>query len=174
MKRNLISLIILVLLVVNIVLTSIMMFSVVSTNKKTASFVTDAASAINLEVQGGWGEPASPAAAVPLEDTATYTIRDLTIPMKRAETDEKDRFGVLTVVLSMNTKHEEYKNQGEGDLSAREDLIKGKINDVVGQYTADEAKGDPDMVKKAILDSVQQLYGSDFIFDVTLSSAIYQ
>ncbi len=174
MKRNLISIIILALLVVNIVLTSIMMFSIVSTNKKTASLVTDVASAINLEIQGGWGEPISPAAAVPLEDTATYTIKDLTIPMKRAETDEKDHFGVLTVVLSMNTKHEEYKAQGEGDLSGREDLIRGKINDAVGQYTADEAKGDPDMVKEAILNSVQQLYGSDFIFDVTLSSAIYQ
>lgn len=174
MKKNLISVIILALLIVNIVLTGIMMFSVLGTNKKTASLVTDVASAINLELEGGWGNAVDQAAMIPLEETATYTVADMTIPMKRGENDEKDHFGVLTVVLSMNTKHEDYKTYGEGDLSGRADLIKGKINDAVGQYTADEAKSDPQAVKEAILTSVQQLYGSDFIFDVTLSSAIYQ
>ena len=62
MKKNLISVIILALLVVNIVLTGIMMASVLSTNKKTASLVTDVASAINLELEGGWGNPAEQAA----------------------------------------------------------------------------------------------------------------
>ena len=52
MKKNLISIVILALLIVNIVLTAVMMFSVTSTNKKTAALVTDVAAAINLDLGG--------------------------------------------------------------------------------------------------------------------------
>lgn len=172
MKRNLISVLILALLIVNIVLTAIMMFSVTSTNRKTAELVSDIASAISLDISSGFvsGEGA---AAVSLEDTATYTISDMQIPMKRAEGDEKDHYGVITVTLSMNNKHEDFKTYGEGDLSGREDLIRGQIFELVGQYTMDEAKANSEQLKVDILKSVQELFGSDFIFDVTLV-ALYQ
>ena len=55
MKKNLVSIMILALLIVNIVLTSIMMFSITSTNRKTASLVGDVASAISLDLQGSGG-----------------------------------------------------------------------------------------------------------------------
>lgn len=172
MKRNLISILILVLLIVNIVLTAIMMFSVTGTNRKTAELVSDIASAISLDMSSGYagGEVV---AAVPLEDTTTYTIADLQIPMKRAEGDEKDHYGVITVTLSMNSKHDDYKTYGEGDLSGREDLIRGQIFELVGKYTMDEAKANSEQLKSEILRNVQELFGSDFIFDVTLV-ALYQ
>ena len=50
MKKNLFSVIILVLLIVNIVLTSVMMLSVTSTNKKTADLVTKIAGALDIEI----------------------------------------------------------------------------------------------------------------------------
>ena len=78
MKKNLISILILALLIVNIVLTAIMMFSVTSTNSKTAALVTDIASAISLDIEG----MRSGASAVPLENTVTYTIADMTILLK--------------------------------------------------------------------------------------------
>ena len=53
MKKNLISIIILALLIVNIVLTAIMMFSVTTTNRKTAALVGDIASAISLDLGTG-------------------------------------------------------------------------------------------------------------------------
>ena len=48
MKKNLLSIVILALLIVNLVLTSIMMFSVTSTNKKTGAVVADIASILKL------------------------------------------------------------------------------------------------------------------------------
>ena len=50
MKKNLISVVILALLVVNIVFSAITLFSVAGTNKKTAALVTDIASAIKLDL----------------------------------------------------------------------------------------------------------------------------
>lgn len=49
MKRNLLSIIILALLVVNIVLSAIMMVSVSSASKKTASLVADIATIVGLK-----------------------------------------------------------------------------------------------------------------------------
>ena len=173
MKKNLVSIMILALLIVNIVLTSIMMFSITSTNRKTASLVGDVASAISLDLQGSGGGETS----VPLENTATYTIADMQIALKKSVDEngvpeEKDHYAQMSVVISMNNAHEDYKTYGE-QIAEREDLIKGKITEVVGQYTMEEAKVNPQAISNDILSSIQALYSSDFIFDVTLISPIY-
>ena len=51
MKKNLLSIIILALLVVNIVLSAIMMISVTSASKKTAALVSDISTIIGLEIR---------------------------------------------------------------------------------------------------------------------------
>ena len=86
--------------------------------------------------------------------------------------EEKDHYAQMSVVISMNNAHEDYKTYGE-QIAEREDLIKGKITEVVGQYTMEEAKANPQAISNDILSSIQALYSSDFIFDVTLISPIY-
>lgn len=175
MKKNLISIVILALLTVNIVLTSIMMFSVMSTNKKTAALVGKIASAISLDLgEGVNGEEEQK--VVSMEDTMPYTISDMTIPLKRSEAegeDAKDHYALLSVTLSMDSSSKDYKKYGE-DLSTREDLIRGLINDVVSQFTLEEFNANQQQVKEEILKSIQSLFDSDFIFDVSLSKANYQ
>ena len=106
MKKNLISIIILALLIVNIVLTAIMMFSVTTTNRKTAALVGDIASAISLDL--GTGENGEQEEEiVPMADVVTYTIADMTIPLKKGE-DGESHFAMLSVTLSMNSKNKDY------------------------------------------------------------------
>ena len=81
MKKNLISIIILALLIVNIVLTAINMVSVMGTNKKTADLVTDIASAISLDL--GEGEEGEAVETVSMADTETYTISEMRILLKK-------------------------------------------------------------------------------------------
>lgn len=57
MKKNLLSILILVLLIVNIALTTVMMISVTGTNKKTAELVTSIATVLNLELYNPGGIP---------------------------------------------------------------------------------------------------------------------
>ena len=177
MKKNLISIAILALLIVNLVLTGIMMFSVLSTNKKTAALVTDIATAINLELETG-KETEETTETINMADIATYTIADMTIPLKNGlnadgTADTKDHYAMVSVALSMNTTSEDYATYGE-DLANKEDLIKGQINAVVSQYTVDEAKNNSEAICDEILARIQSLYDSDFIFDVTFSSALFQ
>ena len=75
-EKNLISVIILALLIVNIVLTAIMMFSVAGASKKTAALVDNIATALNLELSSGT-EGAGAEEAVSMADTETYSLRNL-------------------------------------------------------------------------------------------------
>lgn len=171
MKKNLISIGILALLIVNTVLTAIMLFSVLGTNKKTAALVGDIAKAINLELSDGTTE-AEGEETISIANVATYTITDMTIPLKTGE-DGKDHYAMISVSLSMNTLHDDYATYGE-DVVNKEDLLKGQINAVVSQYTVDEARANSAGICQEILGRIQQLYNSDFIFDVTFSSALFQ
>lgn len=171
MKKNLISIVILALLIVNIVLSSITLFSVTSTNKKTAALVTDIAAAINLDlgVITGDGEEEE---AVSMADVVTYDITEMMIPLKRGAEDDKDHYALLSITLSMNSKDKDYDTYG--DLSTRESLIKGEINDVVAQYTTEEARENSHLIEDQILERIQKMFDSKFIYDVTFSSVIYQ
>lgn len=171
MKKNLISIVILALLVVNIVLSSITLLSVSGTNRKTAALVTDIAAAINLDL-GGQTEEEKQEVTVSMADVVTYDITDLTVPLKKGENDEKEHYAMLSVTLSMNSKDKDYKTYG--DLSSRESLIKGEINDAVSQHTADEARENSHAIEEEILQRVQAMFDSQFIYDVTFSSILIQ
>lgn len=166
MKRNLISIVILALLVINIVFSAITMFSVASTNKKTAALVTDIAQAISLDLKG---ESTSVNKSVPMENVVTHDIAEMTIALKRGldaegNPDTKDHYAMVTVTLSMDSKHKDYKTYG--DLSARESLIKGEINDVISQYTIDEIRDGNHAIEEEILQRIQTMFDSDFIYDI--------
>ena len=171
MKKNLLSLVILSLLVVNIILTAVMLFSVLSTNKKTAEIVTDIAGILQLELNSG----ADGAGAVSIADTEVHAIAEQTISLEKEEGDSKDHFAVVTVSLSINTKHDDYEAYG-ADVVNKEDLIKSEIISVVSGYTATEARIPEVQAKMCdeILERIQNMYGSTFIYKVTFSNIIVQ
>lgn len=170
MKKNLISVIILALLIVNIVLTAIMMFSVTGTARKTSALVDNITRALNLELTAR-GDSA--VTAVPMSDIATYDIAEMTIELKRSEGDEDPHYFVGSITLSMNTKDKDYKTYGEA-MESRESLIKSEITDVISNYTAEEARDNQDMIKGEILERIQTMFESEFIFSVAFSDIIIQ
>ena len=169
MKKNLISVIILALLVVNIVLTAIMMFSVTSASRKTAALVDNIATALNLELTAQTGETET---IVPMEDIAVYAIPEsMTISLKKGE-DGADHYCLVSVSFSINTKSDGYKKYGS-DLTPQQSLIMDKVNEVFGRYTMEEARENEEQIKKEIIEGVQQMFDSDFIFNVSFSSIMY-
>ena len=177
MKKNMISIAILALLIVNIVISAITLASVMGTNKKTAALVTDIAAAIKLDL----GEDAIEEAeiSVPMEDVVTYDIVEMMIPLKKGMTAEgvpeaKDHYLLASLTLSMNSKDDDYKTYG--DLTTRESLIKGEIHDVIAGYTLDEVR-DREIIhaiEKEILERIQTLFDSQFIYKVTITSSLPQ
>ncbi|MCH5280711.1 MAG: flagellar basal body-associated FliL family protein [Lachnospiraceae bacterium] len=170
MKKNLLSVVILALLIVNLILTSIMMFSVMNTNKKTGAVVADIAAILQIEL--GTDAEGGGAHQVSLEDTATFDLtNDLTISLKKGA-DDKEHFAMVNVSISMDTKSDGYKTFGE-NIADRESLIVGVVTDVISSYTVDELEPFKDQIKDEILKQLQQKFdGSDFIYDITFTKLI--
>lgn len=167
MKKNLMTVLILALLIVNIVLTSVMLVSIVGTNKKTAQLVDNITTAMNLELTVPGAESA---ANVSLTDTEVYNISDtMTIPLK-SEAGAKQDYIMFDVSLSINKKNKDYKTYGSSDtLSSYENLIKDAITATVSAHTEEECSEDMEGLKEEILKSIQNLFQSDFIYKVAIS-----
>lgn len=163
MKKNLMSILILALLVVNLVLTAIMMFSVTGAMKSTTALVGKIAAVLDLELNLDTDEN-----AVAIENSATYDIADtMTIPLKIDETEEEptQHYAMIQVSFQMDMSNEDYETYSE-TLLTNESIIKGEIIEVVSSHTLEEFRNDTDGVRSEILARLQRMYGSDFIYMV--------
>lgn len=163
MKKNLMSVVILALVLVNLILTAILTITVLPETKKANELITQVCSAINLELESG--SVKSDASSVPIDKLATYDISDsLTINLKDSG-DGKEHYAVITVSLFMNKDSKGYKSFGES-MEEKKNLVMSEITSVVSGFTYDEFKSDQQGVQDAIVADLQKLFDSDFIVSV--------
>ncbi len=179
MKKNLLSIIILALLVINLGMTGFMLLSVMSTNSQTAKLISDIAAALELEASGGSGGGFGGSAVQPVgvDNLATFELTGddkMTINLK-AGADGKTHYMVVEVVFSLNTANTDYATMGSSEsMAAKKSLIKAKVQEVLSSHTMEEIQTNEATVKDEILESVQDLFGSNFIYEVSFSSVLYQ
>lgn len=174
MKKNMLSILILALLIVNIVLTAIMMFSITGTAKKTSALIDDISAAINLDLENQ-GATSTTAAVVdvPIENIQVFAIgEELTIPLAKGA-DGKEHYYLVAVSLSLDTKHKDYKKLSP-TVETQVDLIKGEIISVIGSHTLEEIQEGTDSIRMEILQRLQTLFDSQFIFNVTFTKGLTQ
>lgn len=172
MKKNLITVMVLALVLVNLILTAVLTITIVPQTKKANELITQVCSAINLELQSG--ATTSDVGTVPLDKLATYSIADsMTINFKDGG-DGVSHLVVMTVTISMNTEADGFEEYGGEKLSEKEVLIKDIINRVVGSRTYDEFKVDEQGVRDEIVEELHKLFGSSFIIGVSFPEKTYQ
>lgn len=165
MKKNLMSVLILALVVVNLVLTAILTISVLPQTQKANELITQVCSAINLELQSGEVKDLS---SVPIDQIATYDLPDsMTINFKK-DADGKAHYVSLNITVSMDNTTEGYSKYGE-TMSERQTLIEDAVNSTITQYTMEEFNADQEAVKKEVTKALQKLFDSDFIIGVAFS-----
>lgn len=174
MKKNLLSIVILALLIVNTVLTGVIMFSTINTNNKTAALVSDIASVLDLELNY---EPAvagnNSGGAVAIADTAVYNIADsLTVALKPSG-DGKEHYAMCQVSFSMNTKDDDYAEYSVM-MAEQESKIRSIIIGVISQYTKEEAMADQAAIEAKILSEVQGMFRSRFIYEAYFRDIKFQ
>ncbi|MCR5278864.1 MAG: hypothetical protein K6E19_05415 [Lachnospiraceae bacterium] len=179
MKKNLISILILALLVVNLVLTAIMMFSVTSTAKKTGALVANIATVLNIELEGDKKE--EEVASISVADTVTLDLEKLTLPLKKASIVnadgtlgvEKDtHVCIVEVTFLINTKAESYEAYKD-TISTYSSMLQGVVTEVIGSHTLDEIQSSPEAIKEEILSKIVSDYQLDFIYRVVFKSIMY-
>lgn len=175
MKKNLLSVIILALLIVNLVLTGIVMFSCVSANKKTVALVNDIAAVLDLELSGGKGSGTEEeeTAVISVADTDVYNVADaMTIALRPSE-DGKEHYCMCEISFSMNMKDEDYEAMSPM-MSSQESKIRSIVIGVVGGYTKEEAQANQKAIENDILDQVQQMFGSKFVYEAYFRDIKFQ
>ena len=168
MKKNLLTVLILALVIVNLTLTVITMISVTGTNKKTAALVDTIATVLNLELVTD-EEDAGP--DVSLADTEIYTIADsMTIPLQVID-GGKQEYMVCKIALSINTKDDDYKTYNSTTIGSYEPYIKQCIEGVISSYDSAylNSPANREEVKKEVLKAIQKWMDSKVVYDISIS-----
>jgi len=166
MKKNLISVLILALVLANLILTAILAFTIIPQTKKSNELIDQVCSAIDLELESGSN------ISVPIENIVVHNILDEFTCNLASSGDGKDHFALFSIGFSINTESEQYDDgAGLESLTAKETIIKDQINSIVSKYTLEEFKADGNYaVKQEILNTMQELFGKEFIVGVSFSS----
>lgn len=172
MKKNLISIIILALCVVNLILNALMVFTFVPAVKKTDNLVTEIAAILNLEIKNANGDPVN---NIDIANIQTYSLSGTqTIPLKN-DGSGVTHYAVLGIAISMDGGSKDYETVS-AKMPDTESWIFDVTRSVVQEYTIAEINDASiqDVIKKEIVEKLCKEYKTDCIFDVKFSSFITQ
>ncbi len=175
MKKNLISVLILALVFANFVLTAILMFTVLPQTKKSNELIDKVCSAIDLDLNSGGAGSAN---AVPIDKQDTYKVNageEVVVNLKPQEGDKDEHFAVVKLSLVLNTESDNYGVYNQEFLTNHDDTIKSTINTIINGYTMEQFKeNNYENVKQEILESMQGMFGGDYIVAINFASANVQ
>lgn len=166
MKKNILTVVILALSVINLVLIAVLMFSVVPMANKTNALISQVASIIDLELESpDAGQKINLSKVEPKEINPEG---GLTINL----TDGANSYALLDgITLSINTEHEDYKELNP-TIDKNISFILQDVNDIIKQHTKEEMKSttETEKVRQEILEKIQDRFGSQFICDIALNN----
>lgn len=111
---------------------------------------------------------------VSIENVRTYVIRDITASLKE-DGDGKAHYMLVSILLYMDATNSDYDKYGsEENIISYEDALKAKVLSVLSNYTLSEIREKEATAQEEILDELQSLFDSDFIYKIEFSSKIYQ
>lgn len=168
MKKSILSIITLVLVLTNTILTAIMVFVVVQSMSSSNALVKKVAQAIDIEKVEEEKET-----ELAITDTQTFDLdTKLTIKLKE-NGDGKEHYAVIYPQIKMNKKAKDY-DKYSGTVKKHKGDITQCVQDVVQKCTPQELQENPDNVRSKILSELQQMYDSTFIVGVIFSSTTIQ
>jgi flagellar FliL protein len=180
MKKNLISVVILALLLVNLILTTIMMISILPQTNRVNDLISKVAAAIEIDMgdgvtadgeTGGGGRDMSKVEAhnVLVGETDTFTIN-----LKKSEGDKVEHYAVVKVTLNIDTEHKDYGTYGTSEfLTSQGNVIMSNVTSIIESHTVEEMRANKSAVQDEITEGLNSYYNSGFIVSVSIT-ATYQ
>ena len=170
MKRNMLAVFILVLVIANLVISSITLMVVMPNLNNTNEFMMKVAAAIELEDLENNQE-------VGLEEMETYVLtkssESIIINLKSYESDQNAYVVIKGISLTLNTKAADY-----GKVKKLLDKNTIKVQDIINTtyeaYTKSEAKERKSSIKTEILDKLGKMFDTETIVDISFGSITYQ
>lgn len=169
MKKNILTIIIMAVTLINTILLGLLIFTIVPSANKTAKLMDKVASIVDLELES----PENASAQVAVSDITIYDLPDkLTINLKKGE-DGKDHYAIMNASISMNSKHEDFETLNP-KVTEYSNAIEEIVQEEFAKYTRDEVEANKNVIKEQIISRIQDLFQSDFIISVSFGSLILQ
>lgn len=172
MKKSMLNVIILALVLVNLVLTVILTFSLVSTNKKTNSLINKVAQIIDLDVAGGAANNNSPTSAG-IENVSYIDIKnnDSTDIIVSYVDNGKTRYAVLSVSVGLNSKAKDYSTVSASVDNGMKVLV-NKITNEANKYTYSTISANKSTMETDLLKEFQELFKTETIESVLINIVV--
>ena len=164
MKKNLLTVIILALCVVNLILNVLLVFVCMPSAKKTNNLISEIASVLNLELEGDEETP-----AVALENMATYSVDAQVVNLKDDGSGES-HYVQVGLTLEMDKSSKDYDSLNTV-LTESGGAVFDEARNVIQNYTYAEVSDEKTQedIKKKILENVQKKYATQCIYNVSFS-----
>lgn len=171
MKKGMSNIVVLVLVLVNLILTIVLVFTFVPSINKTNNLVKKICEIVDLNV----GDNNGNGDEITLADLDSRAVRfgtgedaptEITVTLTTADGESKAHHMKLGLILNLNKKHKDYAENSKLIDSAMSN-IGSTIVSVVSDYTYAEINREK--MEADILQALRTLFNSDFIYSVEFS-----
>lgn len=171
MKKNIFTIIVIALCVVNLVLTSVMLFVMLPAFSSMNKVITQVATILNLELESGEN---------------SYSLSDLEIKTVTFDKDGKQQninlvsngdgethFGIISgVKFHLNTKAEDYSDVVD-IIDKKASVLTAVIKEVISSFSIDTIS--ENAVKEQAMEKIaDKLGGSSCVVDISFDGFMYQ
>lgn len=173
MKKSMLNVITLALVLINLVLTVVLTFSLVSTNNKTNNLISKVAKIIDLDVGGtssGSGTGNVNIDNVEYIDVMSGDSNSITV----SYTDGgKTHYVVLKVTIGLNKKSKDYETKSVSINNGMK-LIVSQITNEALKYKYDSVVANKTTIENNLLSTLRDQFQTEMIHSVTLSEILVQ
>lgn len=174
MKKSTLNIVILTLVLINLALNVLMIFSVVPTANKTNQLISKIAGIIDLQLEPEM-ETESGALSVEQIDTRIVSASDggTKITISVPSSDGKNHYVVTSIAVSLNKSHADYTKLAESFTNAQSMII-SKAEAIIASYSYEDATSSKTEMQNRLLEEVRTLFQSNMIYDVSFQGFIVQ
>ena len=179
MKKSFLNVITLALVLINLILTVLLTFSLVSTSKKTDDFISKIAGIIDLDVgTNSTGATQSDSTTVGIGDLEVIDVKlsDGTTKITISLLDDAGKVhqSMVSVALSLNKNSKDYTKL-RANVDNGMNLIVSEVNKVVSSYSFNVVLSNKANMEQQILTYLQDtMFQSDIVYSVSFTGFVVQ
>ena len=172
MKKSMLNVITLALVLINLVLTVLLTFSLVSTNNRTNNLIKKVGEIIDLDAAANGSQTGS---AVNIDDIEYVEVKsgDSTNITVSYTDSGKTHYVVFKVTLGLNKKAKDYSTKSTSINNGMK-LIVSQITNEALKYSYNTVTTNKTTIEKNLLSTLQDQFETEAICSVTLSEILVQ
>lgn len=172
MKKSMLNVITLALVLINLVLTVLLTFSLVSTNNRTNNLIKKVGEIIDLDAAGNAANGSQTGSAVNIEYVEVKSGDSTNITVSYPDSG-KTHYVVFKVTLGLNKKAKDYSTKSTSINNGMK-LIVSQITNEALKYSYNTVTTNKTTIEKNLLSTLQDQFETEAICSVILSEILVQ